>query len=365
MEIVRVAEFREDVGAFAPFDAYLVVKSQDQIERRRRLIESLRLGRIGRIEERPVAEGLVVSASVRPGARIDRSTARSVRKFREPRGLVPLAGGATLVAEIDRVVALDAHARELRSYRLPGFGFLHAIERSADGKRLLVVATGYDLLVEIDLATGARVWDWLAWEHGFTPNLDGIHLTRDPAKYAEYLDRGLPTRLVDFARADAHGLMTSARSNHPNSACYVPGKEGAVLVTLGHSGELIEVDVRSGAWRRVLAGMRSMPHGILPHAGGWMVTDTLAGACWFLDRDYAPTGKLVFAGILGKPVELGEAEWVQSVHPLGHGVYAALDANRGLILADVRRRAYAVVPIDENWCVHTLVPIDAPGADGR
>lgn len=362
MQIESVADFRLAPDAFAPVEAFLVVKSQDQLERRRRLIESVKGGRIGRFAERPVSEGLVVRARIEPGIAIDRGSAEQVWTFREPRGLILGEDGGMLVSEIDRVIALDAAGRELRDYRAPGFGFLHAIVPSRDGRRILVVSTGYDLLAELDLASGAVVWDWLTWEHGFNPNLDGVYLARDPARHAAFLERGLPARLIDFSEPSTHGLMTTARTNHPNSASYGRTSDDVILATHGHNGDLIEIDRVSGEFTYRLRDIGMMPHGIMPHGDGWMVTSTMKGECWFLDERFAVIRKLVFATLPGKPPELGANEWLQSVHPLGDGVFAGLDANRGLVLVDLARRCYTVIPVDPDWCVHLLVPDTRPAA---
>jgi hypothetical protein len=355
MRIDNVASMRFDPGAFSPVDLHLVVKSQDQKERRSRLIEAAKKGRIGRFEERPVAEGLVVKGRLDSPRGIFDTSLGSILRLREPRGLVLLDNGTMLVAEIDRVLHMEASGQVLRSYSLPGFGFLHSIERNADGTRLLVVCSGYDLIAEIDLASGEFVWDWLAWEHGFNPNLDGTYLARNPEHHAEFTKRGLHARLVDFTERKAHGLMTTERSNHPNTACYSSVSEHLVLVTLGHSGDLIEIDARSGEWRYVLRDLASMPHGIQRYGDGWMITNTLKGECWFLGRDFDVVGKLVFSDLPGKPAELAANEWLQSVHPIGPHLLVGLDANRGLILVDVEARAWSVVPVDENWCVHLAV----------
>jgi len=351
-QIEDIADYRDDPSAFAPIAVYLVVKSQDQLERRRRLIAAVERKRIGRIEERPVAEGLVVSALLEPGRRIDRGSCTAVLRFREPRGLVRLDDGTLLVAEIDRVVQIDGGGRELREYRHPLFAFLHSIELDADRRRLLVVCSGYDALIEIDLASGAVRWEWQSWEHGFNPSEDGIHLSRRPEQYREFLAKGLPARLIEPDRLGAHGLMTSERTNHPNSACYEPRDAGKVLVTFGHSGEVVEIDRRAGDWRRVVSGLAAMPHGIEPHGEGWMVTDTLRGDCWLLSSEFQLERKLVFAHLPGKPAELAGHEWLQAVRRLSEEIYLGIDANRGLILVDPRRRRYALVPVDETWCVH-------------
>jgi hypothetical protein len=362
MRIDSVASMRFDPRAFSPINLYLVVKSQDQKERRSRLIDATKKGRIGRFEERPVAEGLVVKGRLDSPRGIFDTSSSSVLKLREPRGLVLLDDGTMLVAEIDRVLHIETSGHVLRSYSLPGFGFLHSIERSADRTKLLVVCSGYDLIAEIDLASGELVWDWLAWEHGFNPNLDGTYLARDPELYEGFTKRGRRARLIDFTQRNAHGLMTTERSNHPNTACYSSVSEPLVLVTLGHSGDLIEIDARSGVWRYVLRGLASMPHGIQRYGDGWMITNTLKGECWFLGRDFAVVGKLLFSDLPGKPAELAGNEWLQSVHPIGPDRLIGLDANRGLILVDFASRAWSAVPVDDNWCVHlALLPAVAAG----
>jgi hypothetical protein len=354
-----IAGYRLDPSAFAACEVYLVVKSQDQLERRRRLIADVERGRIGRLEERPIAEGLVVSAVLEPGRRIDRSSCTRVLNFREPRGLVRLEDGTLLVAEIDRIVHVEPGGRELRQYRHPLFAFLHSIELAADRRRLLAVSSGYDALIEIDLASGDALWEWITWEHGFNPSVEGIHLTRRAEHYRELVAEGVPARLIEPERLGAHGLTTSERTNHPNSACYDPRDPGKILATLGHSGEVVQIDRRSGSWRRVVAGLAAMPHGIEPHGDGWMVTDTLRGECWLLSSSFELERKFGFARLPGKPAEVVGHEWLQVVRRLSEDAYLGVDANRGLILVNLDQRRHALVPIDENWCVHSCVKASA------
>src|ERR1700730_13460891 len=117
MIVENIGEFRRDSTVFPPFEGYLVVKSQDQIERRWRLIEAVKMGRIGRIEDRPVADGLVVRAVISSGQQINRQTAISIATYREPRGLVLTADGGMLVSEIDRIVGTNVCGRRNCEYR--------------------------------------------------------------------------------------------------------------------------------------------------------------------------------------------------------------------------------------------------------
>lgn len=352
MQCNNVASMRYAPDAFAPFDLYLVIKSQDQILRRQRLVNSLKAGRIGRIENRPVAEGLLLKGRVDPARSAFDLHSDFKIALREPRGLALLRDGTMLVAEIDRVIHLDNTGGMTREYRLPGFAFLHSIELSSDHAKALIVSSGYDLVVEIELASGKLMWDWLLWEHGFNPNLDGTYLTRDPDCYRHYKESGRPARLVNFLEGNSHGLMTSERSNHPNAACYDPQDERIFLATLGHSGDVIVVDVARDDWRYAVRGLASMPHAIQSDGDGWMVTNTLKGECWFLDRNFQVREKLVFSDLSGKPAELADNEWLQSVHRVSRDVVIGLDANRGLILVDVAARLWSRVVVDQNWCVH-------------
>jgi len=214
-----------DVSKFEPGaqgDAsgwHLIVKSLDQVERRAGLIEAKQRGRIGRIEERPVATGLWVRGRSK------------IAEFREPRGLARVGDGRFLLAEVGSVLLVDSEARILQRFSHPFFAFLHSVSFDPANNRFLVVSSGYDCLIEMDL--GGRVtWEWFAWEHGFNPSLDGVYLCRDAAVAQKYGAEGKPVALVDPGKLGAHGLMTSQRSNHPNSACYHPWRADRVLATV-------------------------------------------------------------------------------------------------------------------------------------
>ena len=332
---------------------HLIVKSLDQVERRARLIESKQRGRIGRIEAREIATGLWARLSLPHDGVIDRSSCR-IGEFREPRGLVDLGDGKFLISDVDRVMRVDADARVLREYSHPFFSFLHSISFDRIAGRFLVVSSGYDCLIEMDL-DGKVCWEWYAWEHGFNPTLDGIYLCRTKQHLADLQAYGKTAVLVEPSKLGAYGLMTSQRSNHPNSACYHSSDRNRVLVTLGHSGEVIEIQRDTGAWRSVVSGLRSMPHGIQPYSDGWMVTNTLLGEFWLLDRDFKVQTKVITRNLSGKPEEMAEHEWLQAAYPVHEGYFIAADANRGLITIDINLKQYRIMPVDESWCVHHLM----------
>lgn len=332
---------------------HLIVKSQDQVERRARLVDSLRQGKIGRMEHRDIATGLWVQCTLYDDCLVNRSNSRTF-EFKEPRGLAFIEKGKFLLSDVNRVLLLDSNATVLRVYEHPFFAFLHSVSFDQNSQRFLVVSSGYDCLIEMDLY-GNVCWEWFAWEHGFNPTLEGVYLcrTREQAKILG--SDGKETIFVDPMKYKAYGLMTSQRSNHPNSGCYHPSDTNLVLATLGHSGEVVEIDKRTGSWRSVVSGLKTMPHGIQPHEDGWMVTNTLMGEFWILDKNFELIDKILTRNLPGKPEELGENEWLQAVYPLNGGCYIGLDANRGLIFIDTKSRRYRVFSVDDSWCVHHWV----------
>ncbi len=355
MLLTDVSQFARNAEVVRPARLLLTVKSLDQVERRTRLIEAKERGRLGRIDARPVAAGLLVGIELHPGQVLNAANAFLVREFREPRGLISLGGGELLVSEIDRVFRLDLQGRILQEYRHPFFAFLHSLDVNLDTRRFLVVSSGYDCLLEMDLDSGEVRWEWYAWEHGFNPNHDGVYLARNREQQEAWRAQGITAQLIDPAEYGEHGLMTSQRANHPNSASYHPGQPDVILATLGHSGEVIEIDKDSGDWRVVIGGLQAMPHGIMPHRQGWLVTNTMAGECWLTDARFQVVDKLVTARLPGKPPAMAAHEWLQAVLPWTDPTFIGLDANRGLIVFDVERQLFQVLAADENWCIHHAV----------
>ncbi len=347
-----------DVSTFARVDrgwdellAYLVVKSLDQIERRQRMIESKKRGTIGRIEARPVAEGLLCLAELRPGRFIDANSAHFCHTFREPRGLVRLDDHRLLLAEIAAVLEINETGEILNRFQHGYFGFLHSVDYHPGRNTFLVVSSGYDCLFEISREHHEVEWGWFAWDHGFCAP-DGTRFVRSPKQAERLQQEGIKARYIDPKKYGEQGILTSQRTNHPNSACYNPYAENSIIVTLGRSGEVLDIDRNTGEFRVVLAELSPMPHGIQPFDGGWLVTNTLRGEFWLLDRNFQGRVKITLDCLPGKVAAAGEHEWLQEVIPVSSSEFVGIDANRGLIRIDIRQKKYTVVETDPNWCIH-------------
>ena len=350
--VIDISSFKNGDAEFLP-PLHLIVKSQDQVERRQRLVAAKQRGRIGRIEHREVATGLWVRCALENGKVIERTTSRVV-EYLEPRGLVEVGENLFLLSDVSRVMLLDRDANIIKEYTHPFFAFLHSISFNKETQRFFVVSSGYDCLIEMDLE-GNVCWEWFAWEHGFNPTLDGVYLCRDGKQAEELKANGKKAVFVDPAEYKSYGMMTSLRSNHPNSGSYHPANKHVVLVTLGHSGEVIEIDQRNGTWTVVISGLEAMPHGIQPYQNGWLITNTLRGEFWILNQGFNLLNKVVTRNLSGKPKEMAGHEWLQAAYPVGDGCFIGLDANRGLIYIDLHDKKYCIYLVDESWCVHHMV----------
>lgn len=344
-----------DVSTFSPVEGMLdgtswlfVIKSQDQLERRRRMLESRKGKKFGRIGARETAFGLLTKLRF-DGGRVETETRQELR---EPRHIKRHPQGGFLVSEIDRVHHIDEKGKVKKTYTHPLFGFLHTVDVSKDGARMLVVSSGYDSLFEIDLSSGEETFRWVAWEHGFNPDEDGVWLAADSEHYARYHAEGKQALLIDPAEYGEQGLVTARRSAHPNVAVYNVYDGGrTILVSIGHEGALYRIVREKGEATRACDLLAQMPHGLLPYNGGWCMTNTVRGEWWLFDAALRPTTILTVAGLGGKVAGTEDIEWIQQVIPFGPVQALFLDANRGLIALDREARTYSVYQPDPNWCI--------------
>lgn len=372
-----------------PMTVWLVVKSQDQLERRARMVDKLRRGeKIGRLAPRPVAEGLLLKYRLPPAAgpgpaagdaardacdaapsaggaapeagdaRLDVDGALSLARLREPRHIYRCEGDRFLLTEIGRVDLIDQEGRILDTFTHPYFAFLHTVVLDRAQQHMLVTASGYDAILELEVESKRESWRWFGWDHGFNPNDEGVWYTNTPAKAEELERQGHAARYIDPQHYNEQGLLTGTRTTHPNVALYNPyADEATIVASLGY-GQIVEIDRASGDHRVVLDAGVPVLHGLAPYRDGWIVANTCRGELWLMDRDFDVTSSYDFTGLPGKPAELGDIEWLQHVTPLAGGRLACLDANRGIIVVDVNERRYEILQPDPDWCIQDLLVIE-------
>jgi hypothetical protein len=351
VERVELASFRKVDDLAAGLDFFVVVKSQDQQERRQRMLKSLSTGRLGRIAKRPVAEGLLLRGSFCVGA----FRPAVVRPCREPRHIAPLPSGGYLLTEMNRLLHVDEDGAILRAYTNPYFSYLHSVKLNSNATTALLASSGYDSLMELDLKTGDIVWHWLAWEHGFNPDEEGVWLAATPAAQTAYEAEGKTSLVVHPDTYGEQGLLVARRSAHPNCAIFEDARNEWILCSIGAYGRVYRISKATGAATEVIDWLSSMPHGLSHHHGQWIVTNTTRGEFWILNEDFTPRTCIDFASLPGKVEGTGEAEWLQQVAPISKSRFIAVDSNRAIFCFDLEEEAYTPYRIDPDYCVQDVL----------
>jgi len=372
---VDISGFERGRVLLQPITVWLVIKSQDQLERRARMVDKLRRGeKIGRLAPRPVAEGLLLKYRLSPAGDaavpagdgepevgdqvLDVGGALAVARLREPRHIYRWADDRFLLTEIGRVDLIDERGEILDTFTHPYFAFLHTVVLDRPQEHMLVTASGYDAILELDVATKRESWRWFGWDHGFNPNDDGVYYANTPEGARGLERQGHAAQYIDPQQYNEQGLLTGTRTTHPNVALYNPYTHETTIVASVGYGQIIAIDRTSGDHRVVVDAGVPVLHGLAPYDDGWIVTDTCRGALWLMDEGFNVTQSYDFTGLPGKPAELGDIEWLQHATPLGDGRFACLDANRGIVVVDVNARRYEILQPDPEWCIQDLLVIE-------
>jgi len=207
---------------------------------------------------------------------------------------------------------------------------LHSITSTRSGHHL-VTSSGLDLVAEID-SEGNAAWTWFAGNHGFAHSQYGLR---------RRLDMKLDYRPILIATPD--------QATHCNSAIAttIAGRD-VVLVALFHQGSIIAVD-RLTLRHRVLVSGLGHPHSIRARAGGWIVSDSQAGAVVLLDDNFW----------IEEIIE-NDFSWVQDALETNPGQLLIADANHNrLVEWNTESRCCRVaMTYSQEWKIFQLESID-------
>jgi hypothetical protein len=256
-----------------------------------------------------------------------------------------------------RFILFDLAAGRSREFTNDWMSYLHTIEFSAGGDRILTAATGLDTILEVDLDSGDILWEWNAWDHGIQHvTLTGSYLTRDPAD-ADRLAAENPEaeiRLIDDpSKLPREGLATHHSPMNLNGTHY--GRNGQILATGYHRPELFVIE-RDGSHERFDLGLVN-PHSFRPHAGGYMVASTGAGQLLLLDDGFKLATTVDFSQLpADEEKKAGFGEWIQTVTPLGDQLFAAVDALRdGVHIFDLESRRRRFITNPPEWTIQAVI----------
>lgn len=360
IENIDVAHFKEEptLGNGIPFAIQL--KGFNRMDRIGRRYDQKAKKISGSITSRPISEGAVMVVNGLTGRDfLSAQDSEYTLILPDSRGMATHEDGI-YIGSVDRVIHINAQSGEKTILQHPWFAFIHSLQLTDNGKRILVTSPGFDRIIELDTDTGEPTWDWSAWTHGYpnTIKTNKIIVTSvaDAAGKDNTLLIASPT---DYQ--GGLGLPAGDRTAFPNSATYLNDK--SILATLFHGG-LIKIDKETGTTTLVLDGL-SHPHGIRKYNSGFIVTDTAHGACIILDKDLRPIKKLSFGNLPGKTPEAQSDEWLQQVIPFNGDLLAAIDSHRaGLYILDPDNALIRRIPYDPNWAMQEVCPLSLQTVSG-
>lgn len=348
----HLSDYEHDDWLGHHLDLVFTVKHQKQRALNHIMRDRLRDGRdmkaLGGRTPRPYRDGLLVRHA------LDNSVTQKM-DLKEPFGL-DLMDKRFAVAAGSEVRVYDCESNLAHVYHNPWFAQLHSVHFSANGKRLLAVSTGFDTVLEFDLADHKLTWAWNAWDHGYDTSPAGIRLTHG----AMGTDATSREQIViaDPGRWNGFGLPTYLTASHLNNACY-GDDDRTILITLFHQGRAVIVERDSGKPQEVMTDLLN-PHGFEPGwLGDYLVTDTRRGRVIFFDGNLAVRSILTIDGCEPTESRAGMGEWLQNVLHLQAGLYAAIDIHRSCIWlfepATKRRRK---IEVSQDWAVQNVIAVE-------
>lgn len=353
---IVLAEGRRDSSFYEPIDLLVTIKSFDLRAVRARYLKSRKenkAGRAGSVERRAPSLGGVARVRLEAG----RCDADLLGRMTEPRGIDVAGPGLAALAAENRVHLLTAAGEKQIDH--PWFAYLHTAALSADGRRVAVSSSGFDALFEFETETGRSTWSWFAWENGFERATDPVTgqrftLTRDPRRAEVLKKENKPFLLVPDPPDEP--IPTARRAAFINSVAY-DGVAG-FLGTFFHEGAVYAIERERGKVARLLGGLRN-PHGGRDDGDGTLLaTSTAGGEIVRMRRATRARVHWTFAGLPGKPPDLGEREWVQNACRAGR-FYVAIDANRtAFVIVDPDRGRYDLLPFHPDWAIQDMVPAE-------
>jgi hypothetical protein len=310
---------------------------------------------VGRDSWRPYYNGklMIVSSDC---DEITNSTRFASRDFTEPYD-VAFSRSSIFVTTGNGVSELDFALKERRTWSCDWFAQIHAIDISSDERRLLVTSSGFDGLLEFDVESQQRRWEWFAFDHMNYESTTSYCVTGSEADAIRRKRSGHSAVVVDEPRKwGGYGLPTRYRL-HLNDARY--SDPDRILITMAHLGACFTINRSSASAVPLLTGLQA-PHGLVNLPGGGLcVADTRRGRILILGEGGAVKRAIYFQGLPGLTDRRRDGfEWIQNVASMAPNVL--FDGGRDCIwLIDIVRRTYRGIKTPSDWRIHRALTVPA------
>jgi len=347
---IDLNSYREAPDSFGEMQLLLTVKSFNLQAIRKRYLASRKRSRSGSIKRREPAQGGLVYLKIRNG-RIEQS--KILAQYKEARG-IDFKKKQLAISSEDEIFIFDIEHETMDRIQHPWLAYIHTVKFNHANNQLLVASSGVDTILEFDLQTRKKTWEWNAWEHGINQGLnpkDGKkhYLTRSVEEAEQLKKAGKNVILINHPQKDK--LPTALRAAFINSAEY--DHDGNILLTFFHDGDVKQLDKKSNRLPILISGFEK-PHGGMACQAGYLVTDTAGGRVFQQKKE---TGvSYFFHNLEGKDPRLKALEWLQTSH-FHRGNIITIDSNRtSLVAFNPQKELRMMLPYDPNWAVQDFIP---------
>jgi hypothetical protein len=234
------------------------------------------------------------------------------------------------------------------------FNDLHAIDFSADGKRMLVCSTGIDRLLEFSYPGMDLIWSWSAPEYGYTKAPDGT-LVLTEAMLASIKTPTARIRIIDQKGVDysVKPIETPSQAAHIDSAKYLDDEGNIIGATIFHGGDAILINRGNKTTSKIMSGVEK-PHGLFRFGTNNefnVVTETPKGLVDIFDKNFNKIYQLQ-----AEIKRLGVSDtWIQNTFPVGGDVLASVDhCNRRVVFFNILTKKRFIVETPNEWKIFQL-----------
>ncbi len=346
---VDISSFKRDSQFYGRVDLLATIKNFDLQAIRARYLASKqnKNARTGSVERRAPAMGGIIGFTLEKGGI---SAQETFVELKEPRGIARC--GSTLAISSENRIYLMGPER-LQVLDDPWFSYIHTVDFSKDGSRLLVSSSGFDVILEYDISSLERSAEWWAWENGFDQGIDPatgetVTLSRSPIHGKQGV------RVIADPSIDS--LPTAMRAAFINSVEYDRMDESRYIATFFHEGAVFTIDSQTGRTEALISGLKN-PHGGMLDAQGAMATSTRTGEVIVMTSHEEIAYS--FCDLPHKPEELGEEEWLQNSKRLPDGSILTIDSNRtSWVIFHPEKKLLDIIPYPDNLALQDLVLTD-------
>jgi len=344
--VLDVDKFSEAPDNLIDGPIAIQMKGFNRLDRIKRQTNEIKIkGRSGSTDIRPISDGAVMFFDELPKDRyLDLHSMSSIHWTRDSRGMYfDSRSNSLFVGQVDEVTAINVNTQaetQIVSSAVAPLAFVHSMDMSPDGRKLLLASSGFDLILEIDLETKETGRFWVA---------------RDEDVRNGIVDSGqqLLGRLVDksgiLSSHGGLGLPPAQRKVFPNGITYLD--DDRILATFFHDA-VAEINLSTGATRQLDLDVKH-PHSPLRFGDGVILSDTANGRAIVLNHKLENTAVVNFANLPILEDDSGGRQWLQHIRPLkDNNTLIAVDSNRESLFAlNLESQSYNRIRMNKEWVV--------------